>query len=58
MTNAIQIKVLLAILAVLVVTGALLRRGGDSIPLTAADRQLQRKLSEKARPSDRHYLVP
>lgn len=58
MTKALQIKLLIAILAVLAVIAGLIKRGGQSIPVTDADRKLQQKFSQKVQPRDRHYLVP
>ena len=58
MTKGIQIKLLAAILGVLIVIAGLLARGGRSIEITPADRQLQRKLSQKVAPPDRKYLIP
>jgi hypothetical protein len=59
MTKAIQVKLLLAILAVLVVIAGLLIRGGrPAIVLTQKDVELQKKLAQKVQPSDRRYLVP
>jgi hypothetical protein len=58
MTKAIQIKLLIAILAVLGVIAGLLTRGGRPIPITTEDQQLQQKLAQKVQPRDRHYLVP
>ena len=58
MRSAIQIKVLVAILALLVVITVLIRKGGDVVPVAPSDRQLQKKLNDKTKPSDHRYLVP
>ena len=58
MTKAIQIKLLVAILAVLAVIAGLPKSGGHSIQVTKADRQLQQKSLQKVQPSGRRYLVP
>ena len=58
MTKALQIKLLITILAVLGVIAGLLTRGGRPIPITPEDRQLQQRLAQKVQPSDHHYLVP
>jgi hypothetical protein len=58
MTKAIQIKLLIAILAVLGVIAGLLTRGGRTIQITPEDRQLQQKFAQKVQPRDRHYPVP
>jgi hypothetical protein len=58
MTKATQIKLLIAILAVLGVIAGLLTRGGRPIQVPPADEQLQQKLAQKIQPRDRHYLVP
>jgi hypothetical protein len=58
MTKAIQVKLLIAILAVLVVIASLMKRGGNPIQVTPADRQLQRKLAQKLQPSPKRYLIP
>ena len=48
MTKAIQLKLLIAILAVLgVIAGLLLRGGRPSVVLTPQDQQLQKKLAQK-----------
>ena len=58
MTKALQIKLLITILAVLGVIAGLLTRGGRPIQITTEDRQLQQSLAQKVQPSDHHYLVP
>jgi hypothetical protein len=58
MTNALQIKLLAVILAVLGVVAALLIRGGRPIEITQQDRQLQQKLGQKVQPSAHRYVVP
>jgi hypothetical protein len=59
MTKSIQIKLLVAILAVLGVIAGLLARGGRrSVVLTPQDRELQRKLAQKTMPSAKRYIVP
>ena len=58
MTKPIQIKLLIAILAILVVIAGLLKSGGHPIQVTQADRQLQQKSLQKVQPSERRYLVP
>jgi len=58
MTKALQIKLLITILAVLGVIAGLLTRGGRPIQITTEDRQLQQRLAQKIQPRDRHYLVP
>jgi len=59
MTKAIQLKLLIAILAVLgVIAGLLLRGGRPSVVLTPQERQLQKKLAQKTMPSTKRYIVP
>jgi hypothetical protein len=58
MTRAIQIKLLIAILAVLGVIAGLLTRGGRPIQVTPADEQLRQKLAQKIQPSKHDYVVP
>jgi len=57
MTKALQIKLLITILAVLGVIAGLLTGGGRPIQITPEDRQLQQRLAQKIQPRDRHYLV-
>jgi hypothetical protein len=59
MTKSIQIKLLVAILAVLGVIAGLLARGGRrSVVLTPQDQELQKKLAQKTMPSAKRYIVP
>jgi len=59
MTKAIQIKLLVGILAVLGVIAGLLTRGGrPAIVLTEQDQQTQKKIAQKTAPSAHRYLVP
>ena len=58
MTRTLQIKLLIAILAVLGVIAGLLTRGGRAIEITRKDRVLQQKLAQKVQPSAKRYLVP
>ncbi len=59
MTKAIQLKLLVALLAVPGVIAGLLARGGrPAYVLTQQDQKLQQKLAEKTKPSTHRYLVP
>jgi hypothetical protein len=59
MTKSIQIKLLVAILAVLGVIAGLLARGGrPSVVLTLQDQELQKKLAQKTMPRAKRYFVP
>jgi hypothetical protein len=59
MTKSIQIKLLVAILAVLgVIAGLLVRGGRPSVVLTRQDQELQKKLAQKTMPSAKRYIVP
>jgi hypothetical protein len=59
MTKSIQIKLLVAILAVLGVIAGLLARGGrPSVVVTPQDQELQKKLAQKTMPSAKRYIVP
>jgi hypothetical protein len=59
MTKAIQIKLLVAILAVLgVIAGLLLHGGHPSVVVTQQDQELQKKLAQKTMPSAKRYIVP
>jgi hypothetical protein len=59
MTKAIQLKLMIAILAVLgVIAGLLIRGGRPSVVLTPQDQQLQKKLAQKTMPSAKRYIVP
>jgi hypothetical protein len=59
MTKSIQIKLLVAILAVLGVIARLLVRGvRPSVVLTRQDQELQKKLAQKTMPSAKRYIVP
>jgi hypothetical protein len=59
MTKALQIKLLVAILAVLgVIAGLMIRGGRSSIVLTDKDKQTQKTFGQKAQPSAKPYLEP
>jgi hypothetical protein len=58
MTNAIQTKLLLGILAALIAIASLLYRGGRHIEPTKEDRQLQLKFENAVKPAPKPYLVP
>ena len=57
--SAIQVKLLVAILTVLIVIAGLLMKGGRQIaPLTPQQQKDKRVMEQKIRPHAKRYLVP